>query len=258
VIVNPAEKVSTPTDDWQGVVAYLRYLAQDGPTVRVIGYADSDWGKMPMDSFNKDIQAYADWANIVQDSNANPIDIHLDGIFVDDVPGDDGTNTDSQSIYQNYTSSIRDIMQLDDDSIYIMLNPGGYLPPPYYTMAQQIVTYEQFYSNLNASGSIFDADANAQRACDDDTCPPQQQTFIAHTFNGTDEDLDKLVNDIAVRGEANIFVTNWSTGPDGKGNAYPSFPTIWDRFVTAVSKAETNLQQSSDSKIKRRAINFTA
>jgi len=108
----------------------------------------------------------------------------MDGIFVDDMAMT--YNTSNLNYYTQIDSIIKSTMPANRG--FSMMNPGGPVDVSFYSVADNIITYEDSYANINKPYGVFDTNTNGAYS----NCPRQKQTFIAHSFNGSLGDQQQL------------------------------------------------------------------
>ncbi|KAJ7235171.1 Spherulation-specific family 4, partial [Mycena haematopus] len=198
VIVNP-DSGPGPTDaNYQAAVAALHTYAN----VLLIGYVYTSYGAQPLDQVQQDIDTYASW----------PPASGLAGIFFDE------TQAGLTSTYQAYTDAARNVTWPGRAIAYVRyIEPrediGG---SDYYTLADQIVTFENTYAEYQNQAPL--------------PLPhPAQQAFIMNSFNGANETLASVVQGFETAGLASAYIT------DLKVDTYKGFGSDWTVFVQDVS-----------------------
>ncbi|KAJ7751334.1 Spherulation-specific family 4 [Mycena olivaceomarginata] len=200
VIVNP-DSGPGPTDtNYQAAVAALRTHAN----VLLVGYVFTSFGARPLDEVQQDIETYAGW----------PTASGLAGIFFDE------TQAGLTSTYMAYTDVARNTMWPGRTSGYVILNPGEDIgASDYYTLADQIVTFENTYAQYQNQAPL--------------PLPhPAQQAFIIHSFTGTNQTLASVVQAFETSGIASAYITDVNIATS---DVYKSFGSDWMAFVQDVN-----------------------
>ncbi|KAF3096342.1 hypothetical protein TWF103_009910 [Orbilia oligospora] len=91
----PGDLYGCPNDDWKSVLSYANGLNN----TNLIGYVDSNPTIIPAPVYKPQIQTYKNWANFTGK------DIHIDGIFVDDM----AYNASSKSYYISFANNIKSV-----------------------------------------------------------------------------------------------------------------------------------------------------
>lgn len=237
VVVNPGSGPGTslttcPDANWQAVLAQL----SKNNRVKLIGYSDSAFGaRLPKD-YKNDIQTYSNW-------KAN-CKINIGGIFIDDVRVENAgaaINATNLAYYKNFTTAIQTIMPSPQN--FTMYNPGGPMQLPYFQYADSILTFEDFASNLNASGTIFNSGSTYKNT------PRQKQAIVVHDYNKTALDQQQTCDDMGeTQAVGHLYLTNDTMYPIVKGqytgNPYDSFPGLWTQFVGSVNATNTYMAKN--------------
>ncbi|KAF7790890.1 hypothetical protein EIP86_001848 [Pleurotus ostreatoroseus] len=202
VIVNPASGPgganTQPNSDYQGCVPKLK-----ASNVKILGYVDTANGNRASSAVIQDIDTYAGWSSAYR-----PV-----GIFFDDVTPSSGLLSD----YTTWTSSAR--QALNGGAGFVILNPGGSVgDTQYFSIADQIVTMENFYDDFTPSQLTINSNS-----------PASKQAVILH--DGPTTVPTSLVSQLVrTDGIGSLFITN-----DGGSNPYGSFPADWSSFVSTVA-----------------------
>ncbi|KAF7369689.1 putative Cell surface spherulin 4-like protein [Mycena venus] len=127
VIVNPDSGPGSTDTNYQTAVAALHAYAN----VLLVGYVLTSFGARPLDQVQQDIETYAGW----------PAACGLAGIFFDETQGG------LTPTYTAYTNAARNTTWSGRTTAYVILNPGEDIgASDYYTLADQIVTFENTYA----------------------------------------------------------------------------------------------------------------
>ncbi|OBZ76981.1 Spherulin-4 [Grifola frondosa] len=207
IIVNPASGPggagTQPDSTYQECIPTLK-----ASNVKIIGYVLTGYGGRDQADVTTDIDTYAGWASSYQP----------DGIFFDEVSG----ATADFSTYSTYTSYAKQLF--DSGGGFTTLNPG--ISPSdldYFTIADLIVTAEQYYSDFDASDLSFNSSA-----------PASKQAVILHDAPSTPPTalIDQLITTDQLKA---IYITDDTQA--NNGNPYDSLPSDLSSFVNAVESA---------------------
>lgn len=158
---------------------------------RVLLIVDGEYFQMPYSNFTSCVKNFASWGTQGPYSN-----ITMDGIFVDDMANN--YNTSNLNYYTQINSIIKSTMP--NGHGFSMMNPGSPVDVHFYSVADNIITYEDTYQNINKPWGAFDTNTNSQYS----NCPRQKQTFIAYNFTGSLGDQQQLSDTM---GETNVIST---------------------------------------------------
>ncbi|KAF4620207.1 hypothetical protein G7Y89_g14614 [Cudoniella acicularis] len=182
VIINPNSGPGGSTtlsdSNWVSALETLHTY----PNAHLIGYVDTQFAGSTTDLTNAfaDINTYANW----------PSSMSLNGIFFDDAP-----NTYSASSYsfmQNLTTTARSFSNLQT----IFFNPGTFTDSEYFALADNIVVWENFYSDWDESTILANVPSTER----------SQSSIIVHDFLPESVSaLSTLVEEIVGKGFAGVF-----------------------------------------------------
>ncbi|KAJ7686740.1 hypothetical protein B0H14DRAFT_3056867 [Mycena olivaceomarginata] len=161
----PWEPLKTAISTFPDVQFYVIVNPASGPALRthanvlLVGYVLTSFGARPLDEVQQDTQA---------------------GLT---------------STYTAYTDVARNTTWPGRTTGYVILNPGEDLgASDYYTLADQIVTFENTYTQYQNQAPL--------------PLPhPAQQAFIIHSFASTNQTLASVVQTIETSGLASAYIT---------------------------------------------------
>ncbi|KAK6362572.1 hypothetical protein TWF730_000029 [Orbilia blumenaviensis] len=218
IIVNPnsgpGDLYTYPNDDWKAVLSYANSLNN----TKLIGYIDSSPTNIPVSKYRPQVQTYKNWANFTEK------DIHVDGIFVDDM----AYSTSSKSYYTTFANNIKSVWNSSpaQPPPYIMMNPGQPIECAFYSNVDSIVSFEDYYPNLSKAAFIKAPYTN---------CPRYKQAIIIHDFNGTALDQQQVCDDMGQTFRAgNLFITSAIQDDVTQQNPYDEVPPLLQQFAGSV------------------------
>ncbi|KAF8142270.1 Spherulation-specific family 4, partial [Mycena galopus ATCC 62051] len=199
VIVNPASGPGPTDTNYQAAVATLHAYTN----VLLVGYVPTSYGARPLNNVTQDIDTYAGW----------PAATGLAGIFFDE------TQAGLTQTYTAYTHAARNVTWSGRTTAYVILNPGEDIgASDYYTLADQIVTFENTYAQYQTQAPYVVPLPH-----------PAQQAFIMNSFTGIPEALASVVQSFKTSGLASAYIT------DLEINIYKAFGSDWTVFVQDVN-----------------------
>ncbi|KAK6535774.1 hypothetical protein TWF281_000026 [Arthrobotrys megalospora] len=219
IIVNPnsgpGNLYSYPNDDWKSVLSYANSLNN----TQLIGYVDSNPTNIPVSTYKPQIQTYKNWANFTSK------DIHVDGIFVDDM----AYSASTKSYYTTFANNIKSVWSSTParPAPYIMMNPGVPIECSFYSNVDSIVSFEEYYSNLPKAPFLKAPYTN---------CPRYKQAIIIHDFNGTALDQQQICDDMGQTYRVgNLFITSAIQDDATQQNPYDEVPPLLQQFAGSVT-----------------------
>lgn len=206
IVVNPG---SGPGDyefcpPWYtGNLAQLRTY----PNAHLLGYVHVSWATRPIDDVKADINKYKHW-----DAFPGPGKIKMDGIFFDEAPKQYST---ANYAYMSNVSSFAHSKPFST----VVFNPGEAPASQYYAIAEQIVVWENYYSNWKSS--VISNIPNRYRS---------KSALVVHDFTGTSRQQNSFVQNALDNGIGGLFVTTLAVY-DGWSGVWSQFLASFDRFV---------------------------
>ncbi|KAK0644388.1 Spherulation-specific family 4 [Cercophora newfieldiana] len=205
VVVNPDNGPgSSPAPDCN----YLRALLELSSlaNVTILGYIFCSYGDRPLIEIEAEIRVYRDWGS--PPSGA----LRIDGVFVDEVPSEQGCIDYLSSITHFSKQTLR---SSHGGHAVVIYNPGIFVEPNFYEAADYIVVFENAASEW---GSEYVRDNLA-------VLPPVlrgRSIAIAHS-QGCIEEQRRFREDVVSAG----FAGHFSTGMPG----YTRFCANWEDYV---------------------------
>ncbi|KAJ7241987.1 Spherulation-specific family 4 [Mycena rebaudengoi] len=183
----PGDANTQPNTDYQPALQSLHSHAN----VLLVGYVFTHFGARPLSEVRQDVLTYAGWQTAWS----------VAGIFFDETQA---------GLTSTYTSS----------QGYVILNPGVDIGnSDYYSLADQIVTFEERYTRYQALAPL-------------PTPHPAQQSVIIHTFPSDNATLASVLSTLKTSGFASVYITNVNF--DETTNVYGSFGSNFPQFVADV------------------------
>ncbi|EKM59215.1 uncharacterized protein PHACADRAFT_191536 [Phanerochaete carnosa HHB-10118-sp] len=205
IIINPnsgpgAVGSQPDSSSYQGCVPQLK----SQPNVRTIGYVFTEYGSRSQSDVDADVSTYAGWDSAYR----------LDGIFFDQVE----TTSDLLSTYTAFVNTAR--QSFDDSNGFVILNPGTNVQDDgFFSIADQIVTAEDFYSDFSPSQLSLGS-----------STPTAKQAVILH--DAPSSPPISLIDQLVTDGIGSLYITD-DTQANG-GNPYDSLPSDLSSFVATV------------------------
>ncbi len=197
VIMNPGSGPGLVQDpNYVSVVNSLR--AAGG---KVLGYVSSASATRDPNAIQADITTFFNW-------------YPLDGIFVDEMANDPGTN------HYNYYAGLSAFIQTKGTNLLVFGNPGTTAPEPYLSTVDGLMTFENDATNYPAY--VPDGWVTNHLA--------RQFCHVAYAVTNAAA-MTNLVNLAASRNAGWIFVTD---GNNSAGNPYDRLPAYWTNEVDYV------------------------
>jgi len=205
VIVNPSSGPgdigSLPDDGYIDAVAELRAHTN----VKLWGYVDTSFTEVEVESVTGQVDTYNLWNTYTEK------DIHLDGIFFDDVVSDFSS---SALTYMNTICA-----SAHQHNLTVTLNPGTAIASQYYALADNIIQVESDYTSYDTSNGET---INNVKAAD-----MSNSSVIIYDFSDTEQKQDDLVRGLVQKGVSSIFIGT---------AAYEEESGLWNQFVDAVNR----------------------
>ncbi|KAM3080852.1 hypothetical protein ACMFMG_004810 [Clarireedia jacksonii] len=210
IIINPNTGPGVtnayPASDFIDAVASLNIH----PNVNLLGYVDTVYMSKSTDKVATEVETYKYWSTYTKK------DIHLDGIFYDDIL--DTWTSDSSNYYTTIATHAHAL------NLTVTLNPGTTVPDQFYALADNILALENDYADFAAGrgGDVAKIDESVMG----------KSSVMLREFSGSEEQMKSLVKSWVGDGVKGVFVT--SGGYEAEG-------TVWDQFVGVVD--EVNVGQ---------------
>jgi Spherulation-specific family 4 len=198
LIINPDNGPgSSLSSDWANAVSALKSYSN----ALVVGYVDTGDTSRSTSEVEDDVSAYAAWPTACRPS----------GIFFDDV------TTDDVSYYSTVAAFVTS--QISDATV--LLNPGAPASSGYFDFADQVVIYENSYSNYNSEDGATIPGVSAS-----------QLSIIIYSVPTSGDTLGNLVSTFLTAGYGSIYLTD-------ADDSYDSLGSDWDTFCTLMSSTNS-------------------
>jgi hypothetical protein len=172
------------------------------PNVQTLGYVYTDWALRNVSAVEADIDSYAAWADWTEAKN-----IGVSGIFFDQAPSQLTAST--EAYMTSITTYARTKLGAGND--HITFNPGLPVPRKFYSLADDIVIFENAWSSFNLTVlDELDWDLLAQ------------SIYVIHSFTGVDGVQADLVSNLTDSNVGGVLVTTDA--------GYTSISGLWAEF----------------------------
>lgn len=205
IIVNPDSGPGAapyPEDDYITAVAKLNAY----PNANVLGYVHVLSTDRSISEVESDIDTYAGWSTY---SESN---IQVDGIFFDEAPNDYSSAT--YSYMRNVAAHARAALPASSPSV--TFNPGTVVDNRFFTLADNIVVFEDYADNFDAIDSLAAVPKSVR----------SKSSIILHDFDGDSSDLTSTVKAVHSAGIPGLFISSAE---------YDSWGDDWDGFVAEMA-----------------------
>ncbi|SPO04383.1 uncharacterized protein DNG_07068 [Cephalotrichum gorgonifer] len=204
VIINPNNGPGTTTLPDANYMEALRSITRY-PNVDILGYVASTYGARDIADIEADIATYSGWGD----------EISLQGIFIDEAPSGIEYGDFMSDITLNIRETWAETLDMDATVVY---NPGVVIDQTLYSNADLIVAFEGAEADRWAFMEHGLANLDSENG--------KKTAVIVHTFNGTSEDLEKLVREVIESNVGSLFVTD---------RLYSEWPGVWRCLVETVA-----------------------
>jgi len=205
VIINVDNGPGDPTTDPNWITAISKLNAYNN--TQLLGYIHTEDATRPISEVTGEINSYASWASY------SSADLHVDGIFFDESPGDD--TTDAVNYMTTIATYARTTLPPKNTSPYVTLNPGTPVSDSFYDIADMVVALEDDYSAYSAAS--IDAVPVNQRS---------KSAFIIYDFT-SDATQQTTVLDAIINSQiSGTYITDQS--------GYLAFSSIFPQFISAM------------------------
>lgn len=145
-------------------------------------------------------------------------DIHVDGIFFDDVNGTYSTTT------YNYYSSIYTSTKktMGPGFQHVLLNAGAGVDPRFFAVADEIIVFEDFYYNYN-DNTIFNTPTQYWN----------KSSLLIHHFNSTVDRQQAIIDNLIGNHVQGLYISttgNVTNGVQYNNNVYEYISNLWTSF----------------------------
>ena len=145
IVINPNSGPGTPSTltDANLITGISKLNAY--PNVRTLGYVLTGYGHRANTAVTADVDIYAGWSA----SQSGDADIHLDGIYFDEV-----SNDATQANYDRMASFSRHARESIRGAATVVFNPGYRAPEPLFTFCDLMVEFEHPLADYEAEGVL--------------------------------------------------------------------------------------------------------
>ncbi|RVD85917.1 uncharacterized protein DFL_004218 [Arthrobotrys flagrans] len=193
--------------------------------VTLIGYVHTAYGTRDLTQVIAEIERYAAWATY------SDLDIHVDGIFADEAPGELGEGKIHLGYLKTLHAHTKRAFQELGLQGYFVTNPRKIVPKAFYGYADSIVSYEASFKTMISPDTLFTSSDKQMSA----GANIDRQAVLIHSFDGSSREQEELVQMLVKKGVGEVYVT--TCGP-GKGEGdYSRYSEYWEDFVTEMEKA---------------------
>jgi hypothetical protein len=193
LIINPDSGPGPATPEQAFVTGVTKLKSYDN--VKVIGYINTMKATRDQADVENDVTLYAGWTEAAR----------VQGVFFD--------NTAQDNI--PYYTAVGDFAKSEIENAVIVFNPGTVAAPAYFSVADQVMIYEDSYDNYR-----------------NQTIPsisPTQFSVLIHSMP-SDDIIENYVNDLVSNQYGSIYLT---LGPP----TYQSLGDDWNTFCGYMNKA---------------------
>ncbi|KAF3098528.1 hypothetical protein TWF102_006085 [Orbilia oligospora] len=193
--------------------------------VTLIGYVHTTYGTRDLTQVISEVERYAAWATYPD------LDIHVDGIFVDEAPGELGEGKINLGYLRTLHAHTKRAFQEMGLQGYLVTNPGKIVPKALYDYADNIVSYEASFKTMIFPDTLFTSSDKQMSA----GTKIDRQTVLIHSFDGGSRKQGELVQMLVKKGIGEVYVTTCDPGK-GEGD-YSRYSEHWEDFVAEMEKA---------------------
>ncbi|KAF3906581.1 Spherulin-4 [Dactylellina cionopaga] len=226
LVINPNSGPGTdkfPDAEYTDAIAKLNVYKN----VTLIGYVHTTYGTRDLTQVIAEVERYAAW------STYSDVDIHVDGIFVDEAPGELGERKAHLSYLKTLHGAVKRAFEAVDSQGYLVTNPGRIVEKVFYNYADSIVSYEAAFKTMIFPDTLF---TSTNRKLSPGT-PSERQSVLIHTFDGSRRKQSELVQTLVNKGIGEVYVTTCDPSK-GEGD-YSRYSEYWEDFVAEMER--TNL-----------------
>ncbi|EPS44063.1 hypothetical protein H072_1921 [Dactylellina haptotyla CBS 200.50] len=223
-VVNPNSGPGTdkfPDSEYTDAIAKLNVYKN----ITLIGYVHTTYGTRDLAQVIAEVERYAAW------STYSDLDIHVDGIFVDEAPGELGENKSNLVYLQTLSGAVKQAFEAVDLQGYLVTNPGIIVDKAFYKYADSIVSYEAAFKTMISPDTLFTS-ANKKLSPGTTT---DRQTVLIHSFDGSRRKQSELLQMLVNKGIGEVYVTTCDPSK-GEGD-YSRYSEYWEDFVAEMERA---------------------
>lgn len=193
--------------------------------VTLIGYVHTTYGTRNLTKVIDDVQRFAAWATHAE------VDIHVDGIFVDEAPGELGEAKMHLDYMKRLHGAIKSAFREVQSPGYMITNPGKIVEKAFYDYADSIVSYEAAFATMAFPDTLFTSKDGKMSA----GMPASRHAALIHSFDGTKRKQSDLVQTLVKKGLGEVYITT-SNPSKGEGD-YNKFSELWEDFASEMERA---------------------
>lgn len=214
VVVNPSSGPGSsqyPDSDYITAIAKLNSYSN----VKLLGYVDTGEALIAASTVNSDVSTYKGWASYTA------ADIHVDGIFFDDVDGTYSTATYNyyQGIYTQTKSTMGTGYQ------HVLFNAGATVDSRYFAIADEIIVFEGFYSDYTDDTILSTPEEYWNQAA-----------ILIHHFTGDTARQQAIIDNLVGNNVQGVYISttgDWSSsGVAENSDIYENLSSMWTRFCS--------------------------
>ncbi|KIK61904.1 hypothetical protein GYMLUDRAFT_243069 [Collybiopsis luxurians FD-317 M1] len=203
LVINPDSGPNGLDSTYEACISQLLAL---GSNVKAIGYVRTGYATRSSSDVLDDVSTYLNW----------PTSYRPSGIFFDET----NATSDHFDLYSTYAAQVR---QDISSGSTVILNPGiNVADSDYFSIADFIVTAEQFYDDFSFPGSLIINSAE----------PASKQVVILH--DGPSTLPTSVIDQLTSGGIASTFITN-----EPQASAYNTTPSYWEEFCEELVSSQS-------------------
>jgi len=126
--------------------------------IKTLGYVHSVSATLPYSQVTANITRYASWSKYSSTTAGNGKNITISGIFFDESPND--VNQAHYTYMANASSFARNHIK----GAFNVFNPGAVTPTQYYSYADQILAFEDYFSVYQGSSTLSSFQGNVGKS----------------------------------------------------------------------------------------------
>ncbi|KAK6358610.1 hypothetical protein TWF730_007935 [Orbilia blumenaviensis] len=192
--------------------------------VTLIGYVHTTYGTRDLTQVITEVERYAAWATYSE------VDIHVDGIFVDEAPGDLGEGKIHLGYLKTLQAHTKRAFQEAGLQGYLVMNPGKIVPKVFYDYADSIVSYEASFKTMIFPDTLFTStDKQMSPGTEAD-----RQAVLIHSFDGSRRKQGELAQMLTKKRIGEVYVTTCDPSK-GEGD-YSRYSEYWEEFVAEIER----------------------
>lgn len=214
VVVNPDSGPGSgqyPNSDYITGISTLNGYSN----VKVLGYVDTGETDIATSTVISQVSQYKGWASY------SDADIHVDGIFFDDVDGTYSTAT--YSYYEDIYNQTKSVMGTGYN--HVLFNAGAGVDSRFFAIANEIIIFEDYYYNYN-DDVINNTPSEYWNQC----------TLLIHHFNGTTTRQQQMIDNLIGNNVQGLYISSSgdysSSGVPENSGVYEYISSFWTSFCS--------------------------